>query len=573
MSKTGDGAKKEKGASKTTSLDITERKLAEEAIRTPLTKLEIENEQGAATKVGAEVQGLLNALPFYIILVDAEHHIVLANKAVSAALGVDPEHIIGGYCPKVVHGLDRPFPGCPLEEAVEKGHAIERDLFDPHSGRWMRSAVYPTTYQTQEGRTLFIHFVHDITERKQLEEKIQQSYQAQTILNKLLHLSLETGSLEEVLEHAIDHILSIPWIVFESRGAIFLVEDDPKVLVMKAQRRLSTPLLTACARVPFGRCLCGRAALSGKIEFADHLDDRHETRYEGITPHGHYCVPILLAGKVLGVINLYVREGHRYAQREEEFLTAIANTLAGVIERKRMEKELRETQEGLIRSERLAAIGQLAGGVGHELRNPLGAIKNATYYIKGKIAKNELAQKEPKVIEFINIMDDEINACVKIINDLLGFSRVGKPSVSPTQIKNVIEDALSRTTIPESIELIKKLDAELPQIEIDASQIQQVLVNMIINAVQAMPEGGKLIIGARGKEGFLEVRIADTGCGIPKEAIDKIFDPLFTTKAKGIGLGLAVCKTIIDRHEGKIEVKSQVGKGTTFIIKLPLNRR
>jgi signal transduction histidine kinase len=235
--------------------------------------------------------------------------------------------------------------------------------------------------------------------------------------------------------------------------------------------------------------------------------------------------------------------------------------------------ELRRAQEQLVRSERLTAIGQLAGGVGHELRNPLGAIKNAAYYIREKLATSELAQREPRVMEFLSIMDDEINAANKIINDLLGFSRVGKPSVSPTQIKDVIEDALSHTTIPEGIELIKKLDAGLPQIEIDASQIQQVLVNIISNAVQAMPEEGKLIIGTRDNEGFLEVEIADTGCGIPEETIDKIFDPLFTTKAKGIGLGLAVCKAIIDRHGGEIEVKSQVGKETTFIIKLPLNRR
>lgn len=235
-------------------------------------------------------------------------------------------------------------------------------------------------------------------------------------------------------------------------------------------------------------------------------------------------------------------------------------------------KELREAQEKLVRSERLAAIGQLAGGVGHELRNPLGAIKNAAYYVKGKVAKSELAHKEPRVIEFLNIMDDEIDTSNQIINDLLGLSRVGKPSVLPAQIKNVIEDALSPTTIPESIKLIKKLDTELPQIEIDASQIHQVLVNMITNAVQAMPEGGKLTIAAKEKENFLEVKIADTGCGIPEEAVGKIFDPLFTTKAKGIGLGLAVCKTIIDQHEGNIAVKSQAGKGTTFTISLPLKR-
>jgi len=110
----------------------------------------------------------------------------------------------------------------------------------------------------------------------------------------------------------------------------------------------------------------------------------------------------------------------------------------------------------------------------------------------------------------------------------------------------------------------------LPEVNIDPDQIQQVLVNVITNATDAMPEGGKLTIGAGEKERFLEVEIADTGGGIPQEAIGKIFDPLFTTKAKGIGLGLAVCKAIIDRHEGNIEVNSEIGKGTTFTIRLPL---
>lgn len=233
-------------------------------------------------------------------------------------------------------------------------------------------------------------------------------------------------------------------------------------------------------------------------------------------------------------------------------------------------EELREAQEQLIRSEKLVAIGQLAGGVGHELRNPLGAIKNAVYYVKSKVAKSDLAQQEPRVIEFLDIADDEINSSNKIISDLLGFARVGKPATSPTRIQRVIEDALSRTPIPENIELTKRLDNNLSEVEIDPDQIQQVLVNIVTNAIQAMPEGGKLNIGAGEKNGFLAVEISDTGGGIPEEVSGNIFDPLFTTRAKGIGLGLAVCKSIIDRHEGHIEVNSQVGQGTTFSIKLPL---
>ena len=259
-----------------------------------------------------------------------------------------------------------------------------------------------------------------------------------------------------------------------------------------------------------------------------------------------------------------LRSANEELQASEEELRAANEELQTANE------ELRETQEQLVRSEKLAVIGQLAGGVGHELRNPLGAIKNAVYYIKGKIAKSELGQKEPRVMEFLNIMDDEINSSNKIISDLLSFSRVGKPSVSLTRIEKVVEDALSHTPIPENIELLKKLDADLPEVEIDPDQIRQVLVNMITNAVQAIPEGGELTLAAGRRDNFLEVKVADTGYGIPKETLDKIFDPLFTTKAKGIGLGLAVCKAIIDRHQGQIEVESEVGKGTAFTVKLPL---
>jgi signal transduction histidine kinase len=309
---------------------------------------------------------------------------------------------------------------------------------------------------------------------------------------------------------------------------------------------------------------------------------------------GDYSVQIELSGKndeidslAMGLnmmtddIRNSIEELHRaneQLQASEEELKASNEELQATEEELRAvneelqasNEELRETQEQLIRSEKLAAIGQLAGGVGHELRNPLGAIKNAVYYVKGKVAKSELGQKEPRVIEFLDIADDEVNSSNKIINDLLGFSRVGKPAVSPARIKGVIDDALSHLTIPENIEMVKKLDADLPEVNIDTDQIRQVLVNMIMNAVQAMPEGGRLTISVRERDKFLEVEISDTGCGIPKEAIGKIFDPLFTTRAKGIGLGLAVCKAVIERHEGNIEVESEVGKGATFTIRLPL---
>ena len=286
--------------------------------------------------------------------------------------------------------------------------------------------------------------------------------------------------------------------------------------------------------------------------------------FQALQSSRRYATGLQTANEKLRASEEELRAANEELRATEEELRASNEELEAANE------ELTGAQEQLIRSEKLAAIGQLAGGVGHELRNPLGAIKNAVYYVRRKVAKSELARKEPRVLEFINIMDEEISSSNKIITDLLGFSRVGKPSVLPTRIEKIIEDALSRVTIPENIELIEKLDSDLTEVEVDPDQIQQVLVNMMTNAIQAMTEGGKLTVGARQNAKFLDIEITDTGAGIPQESVDKIFEPLFTTRAKGIGLGLAVSKSIIDRHGGHVEVKSKVGKGTTFNIKLPL---
>ena len=197
-----------------------------------------------------------------------------------------------------------------------------------------------------EGKPAGLDSLTDITKRKMAETQIQRAHHIQSVLNRLLQLSLEALSLEEMLRRIIDHIVSIPWLAVESKGAIFLVEEEPEVLVLKAQRGLPQSLQAVCARVPFGRCLCGRAAQSGGIKFADRIDERHQNRYEGISAHGHYCVPIVASDKrVLGVINLYLQEGHRRDERETQFLCAVANVLVGIIERQRAVEALRESEE------------------------------------------------------------------------------------------------------------------------------------------------------------------------------------------------------------------------------------
>jgi PAS domain S-box-containing protein len=177
------------------------------------------------------------------------------------------------------------------------------------------------------------------------EEDLENYNDTGTAVNALLRLSLEDYSLEELLRKALDIILSVTSVSIETKGCIFLVEDEPEVLIQKVQKGLAEPLLKECARVPFGKCLCGRAASMKRIEFADHIDERHENNYEGIAPHGHYCVPILLSGNTIGVINLYLKDGHSRVGREEEFFDSVANTLTGIMKRKWAEEALRESEE------------------------------------------------------------------------------------------------------------------------------------------------------------------------------------------------------------------------------------
>jgi signal transduction histidine kinase len=218
----------------------------------------------------------------------------------------------------------------------------------------------------------------------------------------------------------------------------------------------------------------------------------------------------------------------------------------------------------------LAAIGQLAAGVAHELRNPLGVIKNSAYYLREKIGKSRLAAEEPSISEFLNIIENEIGLSDKIIRDLLNFSLISKPIVKPSDINRIIKYALSVTKSPENIKVEINLKPNLKKAAVDPYQIRQAFNNLILNACQSMEVGGRLTITSREDGRFIEVEFKDTGGGIKEEDQKKIFDPLFTTKAKGIGLGLAVTQGIIERHEGQIKLKSEVGKGTTFVIRLPI---
>jgi PAS domain S-box-containing protein len=251
--------------------------------------------------------------------------------------------------------------------------------------------------------------------------------------------------------------------------------------------------------------------------------------------------------------------------------------------------QLVEAQEDLVRKEKLSILGRLSGSVGHELRNPLGVMSNAVYFLKMVLAGADETTKE-----YLDIIKNEIDNSLRIITDLLDFARTKAPQIKAVTARELMDESLARCAIPKNIDLQIEIPDNLPLLRIDPLQMGQVLQNLNINAVQAMPDGGALRIAVRLMDNpggtlrcapvsgdhtgsplqetanFIEISVTDTGEGISPENMNKLFQPLFTTKAKGIGLGLVVCKNLVEANGGRIEVASRLGEGTTFSILLKL---
>jgi signal transduction histidine kinase len=227
-------------------------------------------------------------------------------------------------------------------------------------------------------------------------------------------------------------------------------------------------------------------------------------------------------------------------------------------------QQLVDAQERSIRQERLAAIGQLAGSMGHELRNPIGVLSNAVYFLNAT-----LPDADGKTQEFLDLMDSEIKNANKIISDLLDFARIKSIDIGPTAVSEIISKTMSKHPPTENINVIIEAPEDLPPVHVDSLQIAQVLGNLVTNAYQAMPQGGRLIIKAAADKDFVSLSLADTGTGISPENMSKVFEPLFTTKAKGIGLGLAICKNLVEANGGSIEVESKMEKGAAFRLQFP----
>jgi len=254
------------------------------------------------------------------------------------------------------------------------------------------------------------------------------------------------------------------------------------------------------------------------------------------------------------------------ASRATANLVSYANHL--VKDAREMNRLLAKNKKKLLEAERMAAIGETAGMVGHDLRNPLQTISGEVYLMKNEVRKLSESEEKSSLQESIETIEQQVDYMDKIVSDLQTYVRPIHPHKQTVKLKPFVFSILNQIIIPKKVESKVEID-DSQEVYADPELLKRVLINLVTNAVQAMPTGGGLTLGARTSGKEKTIIVEDTGEGIPVNVRFKLFSPLFTTKSKGQGFGLAVCKRVVEAHGGTITFESQEGKGSKFIVNLP----
>jgi len=396
-------------------------------------------------------------------------------------------------------------------------------------------------------------------------------------LNELGRVVTSSLDLDEVLRLAMQGINDI---IRVEAGSLVLLNETTNELVFRVSLHGDSrqrPLLT----LQMGEGIAGWVVKEGEPLLVPDVsaDPRHLRQASekfGLEAHSILCVPLVIRDHVIGAIELVNKVGGEFTEEDLELLNSMAATIAIALENARLYTELAEftlelekSQAQLVKAERLAATGKLAASLAHEINNPLQVIQNCLHLVT---QRRPLDENKRQV--YLSMAREEVQRLIDLVQRMLDFYRPSTESRGPLDVQAVLDDVLAlvgKRLQHGNVMVHRNPLGPMPPVLGDANQVKQVFLNIIINAVEAMPAGGDLFIDVAwdGQRDEVSASFTDTGEGIPPSELASIFDPFYTSKPKGTGLGLSISHGIIERHGGRIDVKSEVGQGSTFTLSLP----
>jgi two-component system sensor histidine kinase/response regulator len=508
--------------------DITERKRAEEALK--------ESEERARAIVA-------NA-PIGIATSSADKHFLSANEAFCKILGYTEDELGKLTFKDITHPEDLKESVAKMEE-LEAGRIsffMQEKRYVKKDGNVINGKIMVSAMRDQAGNpSLFIAELEDITERKKMEDELRQ----------------ERDMLEAVTENI-------------GAGLAIISKDYHILWANKLMKQINGDCEGKKCYSTFNKLtdVCPNCGVKEVFEKGVPIDIHEYSNLDD--KDNRFWIELIVTpikdekGKVTAGLELAINITERKLMQNK--LAEYSQKLEKLVEKRT--EQLKQTQAKLVKSERLAVIGELAAMVGHDLRNPLTGIKGAAYYLKTK----HYAELGAKGNEMLKSIENAINYSNKIVNDLLEYSRNPMLDIGEVTPRTLLKKSLSLLEVPDDIQIVDATETA-PLVKADIEKMCRVFVNIIRNAIDAMPEGGTLTVKSREVKGKLEIAFKDTGTGISKENLDKLKRgvPLFTTKAKGMGFGLPICKRIAEAHGGKIALKSKIGKGTTVTVTVLVN--